>query len=720
MKRNLCRIICAAVFSSCILLCGTNALALAPINSGNTLEDSAALANRRTALRCLNQATYNLSIQNYKAASSQASLGLSYDDSISDLWYVFAVSQNGLEDTKAVILNMVQKALELDNWVDYNRDAARILCADILCDTGRWNEVSGVIDSAPYLFSADAEYIRAKSLYRMRDEDSLEKARIKIDNARKIYPTDTRFPLLFFKYENPESIDMSVQRLSKIFVEKIHQYVEAAPDKDAELEIYAALFATGMDRTHLLQSFSARNLKHPLFAQIAMTSGLKSERDALRYIIPFADTGIDYDILENFIAMVTNETALKEAKDYFYSFNGLIYRDTDGDGIENLSVKYYRGRPQTVTYDANQDGQLDWTIACDYGLPTGGTVLADHMEFRWGTYPYLGSVDFRDDKGKDLYRFELVEEALKWSPLTMKRDEVITDVTRTAFFFPEVNYESDPVSLELLVSTASTFEMNSGERKNAKVKFTILNGSFHQALYTVNGKPYAQAQFEDGIPSLRIVDSNNDGVFETTEYFDMDDEGIMIHTMEDERNIMTSIFGTPSNIAPYYLRLVQVDRNGDTVPDFTEEYLPFNGKITSWDNDDDGEWDVRYVRHPETYDQDGKQEPLVEDSMFYENPGRKLTVITSVGGIPVSVASGSEVFGVTKDPLYEFYWIGPSSTSRNAKRCLDALTNLGSQGMSTIVQDGSDGGRILCVRIGSNYFGKVISSLSASEEIETE
>src|SRR5574344_481634 len=160
------------------------AIVLLLINVLPGFADSASQANRRTALRCLSNAKDYASEKQWKAAASQAVLGLQYDDSISDLWYVEAIAENELENTKAVVLSLVTNALTKSEWVDYNRDSARILYADILCDIGRYSEVPGILDAKPVLFSADAEYIRAKAYYRMKDEASIQTARNKIDTAR--------------------------------------------------------------------------------------------------------------------------------------------------------------------------------------------------------------------------------------------------------------------------------------------------------------------------------------------------------------------------------------------------------------------------------------------------------------------------------------------------------------------------------------------------------
>ncbi|MBP5464499.1 MAG: hypothetical protein J6Y13_04935, partial [Treponema sp.] len=228
------------------------------------------LANRRTALRCLEAAGNYASQSAWSAAASQAQMGLSYDESVSDLWYIYAVAVQKSGGSKAQVRGLVKQAIDGNNWVNYNRDNARILYADILSDTGKSEEVFSVLDSNPPVFSSSAEYIRAKAYYRLGTPESYTAARNKISNARKIFPDDTRFPQLFFTYEDPTDDDPVVCRLAASFINQMKLYDESTKDDDAELEIMAAAFARGDERKKLLQSFSARGLVHPLYAGVAL------------------------------------------------------------------------------------------------------------------------------------------------------------------------------------------------------------------------------------------------------------------------------------------------------------------------------------------------------------------------------------------------------------------------------------------------------------------
>ena len=131
----------------------------------------------------------------------QAELGLSYDDSISDLIYVKTAALMNMNSKKADVLGQINKAFELDNWVNNKKNGARILYADLLSDTGKYEDSMNLLDSQPFIFSADAEFIRIKNMYRMGTSQSIENARLKLNSAIRIYPSDSRFANLFFMFE---------------------------------------------------------------------------------------------------------------------------------------------------------------------------------------------------------------------------------------------------------------------------------------------------------------------------------------------------------------------------------------------------------------------------------------------------------------------------------------------------------------------------------------
>jgi hypothetical protein len=692
------------ILSAFVLLCAC----------GSLCAQSALSANRRTAVRYLQTAKEYAAEKQWAEADSQAALGLAYDDSIADLWYIRAAAETGLTAPKSQVLPLVTTALTEGEWVDYNRDGARILYADILCSTGKFDMAVSVLDTQPLLYSADAEYIRAKSYYNMHGADFLDKARSKIDTARKIYPLDTRFALLFFRYEyaraknkNPSSADLElpeqVRKIADAFILQTPKYRNAG----AELEMYAALFATGENKVRMLRSFNARLLRHPMYAEAALRAGLMDQEAALNYLLDFADKSIDYSVLLSFVPLITEEQPKKDFAQYLTAYNGVITKDTDGDLTPNLTVSYNRGRPSRVAYDENQDDENEWTAQCDFGVPVSVQLTDSLLNIEYGTWPSVEKAVYATDGKKADLTFNLVAETLVWTPFTVEPVDIIHNSLGTDFFMPVLPVHPTEVTAEELVHAASSYEISSEERPNALITVSMLDGVPQLARYSVNGVMYAQTQFEKGIPTIRNVDADGDGLFETTETYGFSpDHDQKVLSKNDESQIMTNLFGSPATGAGFYVRMIQIDSNGDTIPDFTEEYLENGGKISSWDTNADGLWDTRYVKYAPA-----KDGSLREDALFHQPFTESIVTITSVNGVPVSVSDGGRQSSVSKDEKTGIYWLGKSGTALSAEKIIANVNQSTTQGVCSIVDSGSE--RMLAVRIGKMIIGEMLPEKQA-------
>ncbi len=708
-------------------------VALAPLfaqgynsNSYDPLDDSAGAANRRTALRCLTLSKDYARRGDWNTCISQASLGISYDETISDLWYMLAVAEVSTGRSKAVASSYLKKAMEEKNWLDYNRDSARLLYADILCDTQCYADVFAVLDgnaeysanenyvNAPCIYSAEAEYIRAKALYRLGDTTSVKLARTKIDECRRMYPNDVRFPQLFFTYENPKIVNSEVNALATAFLNKIRRegasYYEGNSVVAAtETEMLAIPFAPQDTRVVLLRSFAARGLGHPRYAILALKEGLITQKAALDYFESYADSVIPYDVMTEFFALLTDPDVKADAASYMNGYNGLVTRDTNGDKIRDLFIQFSRGRPSRVYYDMNQDDVYEWNIALDFGVPVNATLYAQRMDLSWGQFPSVKAVQFRDEKNSVIQSFNLVPGECQWTPVRMIANPSISSSLGVKVYFPELNESTEKnaagIDTETLVNAASSITVLGSERPGTQITFVLLDGKIKQATYSTSKGMYAQAQFENGDPSLRIIDSDGDGVFETTELYAIDKTGEMeVHSLEEERAIMLNLFGEPSNGVQYYLRMIQVDTGRpDGKADYTEEFLPRGGKIISWDNDGDGNWDVRYVR--ESTPKGNVKAPVVEQTVFFD-PNSDMIRITLEDGVPVKVTSGMVEMPVYPDDLYRFYWLGKKGDFNFTRKAIQALNAQNTQGASMIVSDNSV--RALVIRMGDMNYGKII------------
>lgn len=682
--------------------------------------DSISAANRRTAVRCLKLAESYLSSNDCNNALNQAELGLAYDPSVADLWYIKAAARSGLGGTVAETLPLVTRALTEGEWVDYNRDGARVLYADLLSVTGSYDQAIGVLDAAPFIITSDAEFIRIKSYYCLRTPESIEKARERVNAARRIYSGDTRFARLFFKYEYDlhrpvnvirdgfefsENSEKLVQKIADSFIAKMPEY-----DKpDAELEIYATLFASGERQKRMAQAFTAHGMKHPLYALVAMNVGLMSQQEAWDYFTSFADKSVSLELLEDILPFITDEITVASVKEHLDCFGGVLTVDTDGDCEPNLICKYLRGRPAEISWDKDNDGITEWTSICDFGVPESLNLTRGNIQLYYGTYPAVVKAVFKSEKiAESAAIFNLMDETLFWSPFSIEPLMVSKDLFDFDFFVPFVSVNSPELNENKLISSCSSYDIASSERTDARIKFSVLNGYPQTAEYKANGKVYAHAVFENGFPSVRSVDNDNDGIYETVETFGYDPDNLLHRNVAEQEQVMINLFGLPVRGSGIYTRMVQIDFNGDTTPEFTEEYLADNGQITSWDFNGDGNWDLRYKRYPKLNDND----PVVEDAQFYKNPERELVTVTKWNDVPVKVEFNNQFLPVTQGAASSFYWIGKEGSADDEIFLLQNFDKSMEQGVCDILQNKKN--RMLVVKIGTDIYAEILPSYDES------
>ena len=661
-----------------------------------------AAANRKTAVRFLKLAEDYVAESDWNAALAQAKMGLAYDDGVADLHYIEAAALAKLGRPRAEILPLAESALTSGVWTGYNRDAARLLYADLLCDTGSYEKAVGVLDEPSFIYSADAEYVRVKAYYRMRRADTIDKARSKVNGARKIYPNDTRFPLLFFRYEyamKGDEVPLIVQSIADSLIARISGRNLA----DAELEIYACLFASGDAQKRMLQAFAASGMTHPLYARAALSAELISQEEAISYFFDFADTTIALRDLAQFAGAVTEENAKRLFAEHIASYAGELTVDTDGDLEANLTVGSDRGRPASIAYDKNNDGVNEWSAVCDFGAPV--SIWTGDWKIDYGTYPSVLKAAFAVGRAQNRESsFDFADGDFLWSPFSMDVFREFKDDFGVDFFIPVVKNDDSLPDAASLLRAASKYEVPSSERDGATIVFSLLDGKVQTADYYADGKAYARAVFENGFPKTRSVDNDGDGIFETVEVFGSDPENAMRLSAEERSRISENILGSPNDTG-VYIKAIQIDRDGDAAADFTEEYGEDGAKIVSWDNDGDGLWDVRYERMAQK-----KGEALVETASFYLFPERRLVAVTSKNGEPIKVVSGGARYDVRKGKKDALYWIGEEGTADDEARAAAALESVSEEGKVTLVESASK--RLFAIRIGKSVYAVIVPDAS--------
>ncbi len=663
-------------------------------------QNSASSANKNTALRCLKLAESCLVGNDWQNALNQAELGLSYDDSISDLYYIKAAASLNLGGTKADALRLLSSAFERAAWAGYTKNGARIFLADLLSDTGFYEESLSALDNEPFIYSADAEFIRIKNYYRMGTEDSLSRARQRLNSIRRVYPADQRFPKIFFMFESQfmseaerdglkYQIPELVSTIAASYIAKLPDY----SDRNQELELMAASFARGEEKLRLIKAIDAKNKSlSALLAIAALRAGIYTDAEAFDMFFGASGSEVYLDLLETFIALLKDEEVIEQAAKTLASFTGTLYIDENMDLQYEFVVQYENGRPLYIKYDGNNDGEIELYSSCDFGAPVLVYFNSSRIQFYYDTFPRISKVSYSDTN----LVFNFLHDDFVFSPFDFVTDNVFAR-TGAEFYIPNISNEIAIPLPQELIEKASSFELPVTERDNARIVYTLSGGNIVFAEFYEEDKRYAYSDFTKEGSIFRFVDYDNDGNFETVEQFSeipYAQEGL--RSDENER-IVSSVFNFIDGRRDIYLRKIQIDRNANTFSEFSEEYLEYGGKVTVWDNDDNGLPDCQYIRYPQK-----EGESLLEETLYFDSNGLQIISLTIADGVPVKMnIQGSEVM-VYAGTAAGLYWIDNKGTEDEETAVLNYVAKGFEQGAIDILNFEEE--RISVIKVGSSYY----------------
>ncbi len=667
-------------------------------------QSSAAGANKNTALRCLKLAESCLVGNDWQNALNQAELGLSYDNSISDLYYIKAAASLNLGGTKAEALRLLASAFERSAWAGYTKNGARLFLADLLSDTGLYEESLSALDSEPYIYSADAEFIRIKNYYRMGTEESLANARQRLNSDRRVYPADQRFPKIFFMFESlfmseaerdgiKYKVPEIVSTIAASYIVKLPDY----SDRNQELELMAASFARGEDKLRLIKAIDAKNKSlSELLAIAALRAGIYTDSEAFDMFFSASNGELSLDLLETFIALLKDPEVVEQAAKTLADFTGTLYIDDNMDLQYEFTVQYENGRPLYIKYDGNNDGETELYSSCDFGAPVFVYFNSNRIQFFYDSFPKISKVSYNDTK----LVFNFLHDDFVFSPFDFAVDNVFAR-TGAEFYIPYISREVAIPLPQELIEKASSFELPVTERDNARIVYTLSGGNIVFAEFYEDNNRYAYSDFTKEASIIRFVDYDNDGSFETVETFaeiPYAQEGL---NSEENDRIVSSVFNFIDGRSNLYLRKVQIDRNANTFSEFSEEYLEYGGKVTIWDNDDNGLPDCQYIRYPQK-----EGDSLLEETIYFDSNGLQIIALTIADGVPVKMQLNNSEVMVYAGDAQELYWIENKGSADEESAVLDFVKKEIEQGVIDIFDYEEE--RISVIKVGSSYYCRKI------------
>lgn len=692
-------------------------------------QNSYQVANKNTAVRCLKLAENCLMSRDWNNALKQAELGLSYDDSISDLIYVKTAALMNMNSKKADVLGQINKAFELDNWVNNKKNGARILYADLLSDTGKYEDSMNLLDSHPFIFSADAEFIRIKNMYRMGTSQSIENARLKLNSAIRIYPSDSRFANLFFMFEMALLQNYAIlginYEIPDIVKTVANYYISKLPDydgKNLELELLASFFASSDMQNRLVRAIDSKEQTvHPLLAVAGLQVGLYSEKKAVELFFETVENAFCLSDLE-FLTLHLRDSEVSDfLMEKLLNYDGFVYVDCDFDLQNEVIIEYKTGRPLNINCDFDNDGNQDFYAKCDFGSPEIVQLQGEKVSVYYEQYPFVSKIILHDNSKTDEVQqnkqtvLNYFGKEFSFAPVELKENDVF-GMLGLDFYVPVfTNTQFSLPDFDSLYKNAISVEYPVKERENAKVVYTIFQGETISAVFLQNEKNYAFCNFSN-IPFGRAVDFDDDGVYETLEQYDLILENPDASSLY-EPEFLSDIFGENflhqmiNENKKIYLKKISIDRNSNHFYEYAEEYLADNGKISFWDNNDDGVIDCKHIRFPQK-----NGESLQEESVFYDKDGKMIVSIIFVDKTPIKMFEPDKEVLINAGENKNFYWIEDVQPLQVENQILDSFKNM-KQGAVEIFE--SEGARFSIIKVEEDYFCKLLPE-SKLEKDESE
>lgn len=660
---------------------------VAQIEEKEPIIASAQEANRRTALICLEKSAQAIEDAWWDKAYEQADLGIKYDPEIPDLWYLKALAAEVLNKPKAQSLELLNRALSIGSWVQCSRDSARILYADLLCDTCSWLPALSVLDVEPYLQSSDADYIRAKVYYNIGHANAAFEL---VKNARTLYPNDGRFPLIFFKNELGRRSNHEIADYAASLLRTHTMWTNEYP----EILVYGAAYSRSNDEAErLLRAFNAYNNRSELATVFSLERGLISEIEALQQMVRFSATGLRFECLQAFADLLSDRDVIRQTNEWLTAFAGVLIFDTNSDGIVDLSCQYKRGRAETIRYDHNQDGVATWQANCDFGVPVSLSFASGNILVDYGVYPSVSRFEDRQNETE----FIITAESLYWTPVDIVQAKF--KKLNAKFFIPQVKRNIEVLATPVLMRYASKITVPSTEREGGLIRFTMLRGQPQSAVYYQGEKPYAFAAFDHGSLLYRNIDSDGDDFFEMTEIYDFNPALVRMYmTADEDRLLNEKLFGNLAVTHGTFMTRAVGDLNKDGRTEYVAEFLSGGARLVSWDTDEeaDGEWNIRSVITDES-----------QIDQFVHPVSKEIVTVITDGGKPklIQNAFGNQL--IFQDDFYEnLFWIGEKQNYDVAKQVLNFFNHSTVPGVS-VLDNVIEGKRLLVVSIGDFYFGEV-------------
>ena len=542
-----------------------------------------------------NQAMTAIRAKDWVTAEGLIGVALQFNPSNSDALFERGVV---LEQTPSGIVGAVsawEAALSAGQWSAHEPDACRLKLAALLYRTKRYAEAVAVLSKMGTNDTADRLEHSALSL--AGEGNTAEAARV-LEQAVRVHPNNYRLVVERVRIDPAYRHGLAERFLTRTDIgylpsEVLREIIIDTPQAQQKKEL-----------------IDVYNLLYPPSARVIGESLLIAEKVSDPMIDQFVAAGglKEGGLAEQLYASLKTPEGRAYLAAIARKFTGTSDLDTNRDGFTEREAVYASGRIVRLVVDDRQDGQPEFDVQFQDGVPSAVVANHDGIEYHvvYGEYPYVKSVDFTQGEMKTTYTmapsgfslrlFEEHTDAVGQRPATAAGDlrrgaafagagsigTVAGDPVKsaagneapsgmaalpTSLLFPRLASPQPVVTRDLLFGSANTIEEDNLALKVPVTTFRLgVDGILKMESEWEKGSFRYLVEYHGKEKVLGLRDISNDGKFDVAEHYK---GGKLVRLTYDPKQDGKPLFWIDFGIYP----TLYWDYNGDGVPDAVEKRI---------------------------------------------------------------------------------------------------------------------------------------------------
>ncbi len=515
--------------------------------------------------------------------------------------------------------SLLERAVASARWEEDDGTPARLALAQSLSrrgDYARAEEALADLGSA----SPGCALALAASAY-FSDKAALYSSRI--DEATARFPDDPAIARFWLERADPSAMTATEKRILK----RVLSRLTSLSDKDGGLRALASRFMGEKARRDALRaSLAAGEKGRGALVAYAVEGLMPSEAAVASFFDPLLGPP-SFDELASVLAAIRDEDGKATIRARLSAYSGSIVEDARFDGFDELVADYSEGELVLVSIDRNQDGEADLVAEFADGAPSSITESSAETTVivSYATYPEARIAAFTDDTGER--RYELAA-----GKLTAERLKVSAPFASEKIALRKASANASSLGIaETAVMRASVRVRETRKSRDLRYDLSdteLLDGLPLRTVRTRAGTVYDRVSYASERPLRSERDADGDGRAETVVSFPASSASVV-------------------TADPWFELRVEIDENGDGVPEYREEGYP--NRVKSWDYDSDGLYDSR-------------EEDLGGGRMLRSFSSRLNGVmdveVSFLRGEPVSVTRAGKKLTIIRETGRKTFWIG--------------------------------------------------------------